>query len=163
MNRNIIRLAVGSVLVAQVGAAYAQQICINSTTQQADAAATTAWLADVANADAELMTDLAGTWVGPPGLGDTRSTLTVAYAADSTLTFALHQCGEQQNDRCLDVEGTGAWAAYPEAAGTFHFGRLLVAPGVLAGMCQSDVVALTNPNTVTSAEGRPYPNAGRAG
>lgn len=154
MKRNvIIRLAAGAVLVSHAGAVYAQQTCVDPTTQQADTAATTAWLADVANANAELMTNLAGTWVGPPELGDPRSTLTVAYAADGTLTFALHQCGEQAIDPCLDVDGTGAWAAYPSSDGTFHFGRFLIAPGILEGLCQSNLVTLTDPNTVTTAEG----------
>ncbi len=156
MNRTIIRIAAGSLLLAGAGTAYAQEVCIDPTTQLVDAAATATWTADLAKADTAFMAELAGTWVGPADddPADTRSTLTVDYAADGTLTFVLHQCGgPAAADPCFDLAGTGTWTAYHLADGTFVFGRMLTAPGVLQAVCQSDVVTLSGPDTATTADG----------
>lgn len=144
MHRATIRLSAASLLLAVISPAFAQSACVDPTTQLVDAAKSATWSADVAKADARLMAELEGTWVGPvEDPLDTRSTLTVSYIADGTLTFALHQCGGNPADPCLDVDGTGAWTAYPATDDTFTVGRMLVAPGILEALCQSDVVTLT--------------------
>lgn len=155
MNRIIARVAAGSLVLAQIGSAAAQEACVDPITQLVDAEATAAWMADLANADALAMAELAGTWTGPTGdPGDTRSVLTVAYATDGTLTFLLHQCGQLATDPCYDIEGMGTWAAaYGENVGTVQFGRMLVAPGVLVALCQTQLVTLNDPDTVTTADG----------
>ena len=143
----------GLALLAVATPASAQDSCVDLGTKAVDAAETQVWRDHEARRDLGLMDEIAGTWTGDSRDPDgTTNRMTVAYAADGTLTFTLRQCGKATDGDCVQTPGRGSWAAFRQGTSISMARRL--STSAFSDLCHHMKGVLTDRDTFVGADGQ---------